>query len=861
MADINNLPDLEFDDDEQPAQAALPDLEFDDEDERADLPVDLDAAPDNNIGYGETALRGAAQMASGGLIDEATAAIGAAKDSIGSESVDFGQAYKAWTDILDRKDKAAAEANPKVDTAAKIAGGVMSMGALGAASKAAQGVGTVGKGLNAANKTLNPALGALNKAKTWTDMGAAGIAGGGLYGFGSSDAHPLADQGGDGVLDEAGLKLKALNKLLGDTNEGATVGLATSPAAVLGGKGIERAMELPAKLGARLMGRSFDDSTAYLANREQINNPELTFKNIQQQIDDHARGVYGQADDVARQSEDTIAAGKESLASGKEALKTSESTIKDAYDRAGMAAKGHKSDVSAAEQAVLDAEKANTGASRGAEREYNTALKAGESKFAADAKSTYVPDEAVDEIKQALKVLNKQMRGAAEGQRATLPTGTKVPMKDMHDYITTQLEARRVNGEFDLLDADAKFLQLMQRRLERKVEVPGEAEAKTVVPEMSPDEVLTHRQNTRGGGLDAKTGTRLPKSDRFVREYRTMLNGKLDSLTPGIEHSEARALLSRKISALDDASGRFGGNSAQVRRALSRLEDPKYQDTAKALERLEQETGKDVRSKMAAYLEAKRLGADPDELRAAYMKTNPAATEREAMEQLRTTGADEVTALRGKADTTRKSADEATRFAENDADDLWESQLTQQDLIRKGMSEAEAKIVAAKTSADAAHQRASIVRPVAPKGSMKREGSQGTLNRLLTRKDTKPEMVLSESMSRVADDMGNPGLMKDIENLATKQRFSGGGPHGSRLASMGGDFASMFGLPRAVGSIPAGMLDFGASKVAKAGLDAAALSGQLAPAAVRGATNELSTEDLIAYLRAKGLIPPEGGAK
>jgi len=431
----------------------------------------------------------------------------------------------------------------------------------------------------------------------------------------------------------------------------------------------------------------------------------------------------------------------------------------------------------------------------------------------------------------------------------------------MHDYVTTQLEARRVNGQFDPLDEDAKFLQLMKSRLERKVKVPGEAKAKTVVPEMSPDEVLTHRQLTRGGGFDAKTGARLPKSDRLVREYRTMLNGKLDALTPGAEHSEARALLSRKINALDDAADRFGGDPDQVRRALSRLEDPKYQDTAKALERLEQETGKDVRSKMAAYLEAKRLGANPDELRAAYMKTNPAATEREAMEQVRTAGADEVAALRGKADTTRKSAAEATRFAENDADELWESQLMQQDLIRKGMSEAEAKIVAAKTAADTAHQRASVMSPIAPKGYMERDGSQGSLRRLLTRKDTKPEMVLSESMSRVADDMGKPGLTEDIENLAIKQKFSGGGPNGSRLVKLGGDVAGMVGLPRAVGSVPAGLLDFGAGKAAKFGLDAAANMSRPVPAGIRGATNDVSTEDLIAYLRAKGLIPPEDGAK
>ena len=123
----------------------------------------------------ESAMRGYAQGGTFGLADELTAGIGAAKDVLTRKDYsplsasDWRDAYKGWVGTVRRADKEAKEANPMTYGAAEIGSGIATSFIPGA-------------------RVLNPSAGA-SAAK----MVGTGAAGGGLAGFGYSEADNLGD--------------------------------------------------------------------------------------------------------------------------------------------------------------------------------------------------------------------------------------------------------------------------------------------------------------------------------------------------------------------------------------------------------------------------------------------------------------------------------------------------------------------------------------------------------------------------------------------------------------------------------------------------------------------------------------------
>lgn len=123
----------------------------------------------------ESAMRGYAQGGTFGLADELTAGIGAAKDVLTRKDYsplsasDWRDAYKGWVGAIRRADKEAKEANPMTYGAAEIGSGIATSFIPGA-------------------RVLNPSAGA-SAAK----MVGTGAAGGGLAGFGYSEADNLGD--------------------------------------------------------------------------------------------------------------------------------------------------------------------------------------------------------------------------------------------------------------------------------------------------------------------------------------------------------------------------------------------------------------------------------------------------------------------------------------------------------------------------------------------------------------------------------------------------------------------------------------------------------------------------------------------
>lgn len=810
----SGLPPLEFDDEPQAVttKSGLPPLSFDDEDDEiGQLPVDSrdpessstnaqierQAELEKQYSIPESMARGAVKNAPllgqfidelGGGLEVAGAAVGLR--GVGSDSVSnirletdeedkqsFGDIYREARDGKRQRYDEAYEANPFAygtgATASTLSGAMLPKAVN--VSKADKLPAVLGKGATVGGVT---AAGA-STGETWKDVTLDTVLG-----------------AGGGAVGAAGAKY-----VLEPAIKGAVKNVIARP-----------------------LGRA-DVVDDYMANASKVNDPDIGFEPIQSKMDDYATGVYASSKEALESADDTIANSRLIRDQGEAALKESDGVVKAGYDAHTMARKGYDADVKAAERALAEASRGSEAEVRAAEKVYQSALRDAKSRFAAEQKAVQVPDEAVEAVDGALKRLEEQMKAAAAQQRSTLPDDMKVPVKDMHSWIDAQLKERVVNGAFDPMDDDAKFLQLMKSRLERKVRVEGQKKPVTTVPDMTPDELLSHRQMTKGGGFDANTGARLPKSDRFVREYRAKLNEKLDSLGTGEQHKAARAILAKKISALDEASDRFGGDSDQVRRMLGRVGDPKHQEVTAALERLEKEAGGDIKAKLSAYLDAKRLGANEDELRAAFMKTNPAAAEREAVAAARSAGQSRLSQSETELGSLRQSAKARADLLENEADEVWAAELDRQAGIRQGMTEAEqkaAEAVAQKAAAKAALKQTAAVSPIGANGT---PDSQATLRKLLFASDKKPETQLKAAVSNISEE-----LPEQIRLLRIKQKLAGGGPQGSRGAVVGGNLAQGFvaaagGGPiaqkvaRGIGNLGGAAVDYSAGTVTKIALD------------------------------------------
>lgn len=123
----------------------------------------------------ESAMRGTAQGSTFGLADEITSGIGAAKDVFTRKDYsplsfeDWRDAYRGWNSAIRKADQKAKEANPIAYGAGEIGGGIATS-------------------FIPAARVLNPAAGS-SAAK----MIGAGAAGGGIAGFGYSEADNLGD--------------------------------------------------------------------------------------------------------------------------------------------------------------------------------------------------------------------------------------------------------------------------------------------------------------------------------------------------------------------------------------------------------------------------------------------------------------------------------------------------------------------------------------------------------------------------------------------------------------------------------------------------------------------------------------------
>ena len=173
-------------------------------------------------GAGEAALRGAAQSASFGLIDEFTAGVGAAGDfaqaKLGQRGdISLGDAYRTRRDVIRKADATAAEAQPLAYGGGALAGGVASVVGGGALLQAARA------------RAIPAATGPI--FKTAAQRVGAAAAGGGVAGAGASEADLTRGKVGEFAGDVAkgaavgGVLQAGVDKAVGPLSRAAQAGL------------------------------------------------------------------------------------------------------------------------------------------------------------------------------------------------------------------------------------------------------------------------------------------------------------------------------------------------------------------------------------------------------------------------------------------------------------------------------------------------------------------------------------------------------------------------------------------------------------------------------------------------------------
>lgn len=857
MTDENKLPELHFDD-EEPKTPQLPELKFDDAPEEEPKKAPAEKAEANPTTTLEALIRGGGQGVTLGFGDELTAMVGAAKDSIGSDSVDFGQAYQAWKNVINKRDAQAEKEHKGAYRTGEIGGGVLNGLALGAA----------GKAIPALSKTasaVNPTLGALNKGKTWTDFAKAGALMGGAMGAGQSQANLIS---GDSLNTET-------SKLIDDMLAGAATGAALSPVAVLGGKALEKTVQGGAKGIAKIFGKG-DIADEYMQHAAEVNHPDINFEKIQEQLDSHGQKVF-QAESDAKAAmqdftdqlpvrRDTIHTAQADLKAARDAHaakveafkqfeKESNKTVRDVYDGFDKMHKGWTQDVAAAEEALANTDKTNAAAVKEAQKAVEAARDAAEKKLRSELKGVLPSDEAQTAVTGALAKLEGQIKEAAAKQTATLPVGTKTSMKPLYDELGQQIEARKIAGELDAGDTPGRYLEWLQNRLVRTAE-DGDNTISEVV-DLSPAEIVRLRQNTKGGGFNLPNGEPVRGADAHARAFRQRLNDILESLTPGDEHKASRKALHELLNVSDDAAPIFGKQEPDALRSeLARVADPKHADKRAILTKLGKTTGVDVEGPLAPYLEAQKALKDPEAFAAMLQKSNPTEAEQAALDSLIARADGESAAAKKAIEATKKEVGEKVTSEEQGADAAWWHKLLQQEdeaqkvaQSAKELAEAEASFNermggrskyeverdlqaqsrALRKEFEAARDASRAVSSIVKRDPT--QGSQDAIRRAIFSNPNKPETLLKQELAKLGTEMGDPDLARKLDMLRIKQRLMTGGPNGSRVANMFGNIGAWVGdkskLPlartggKALGSILGGLADYSTGTITKKALDAA----------------------------------------
>jgi hypothetical protein len=828
----DELPDLEFDDE-------LPELKFDDPvpaaDEAASMPLDL--TPIHKTTTVGALLRGTGQGLTAGFSDEGLGLLDralysftedgrnmlAANKKLKDEGFtgDIGpttgsEAYTMGRDEERQLNKTASEEHSGMYNTGNVAGSLLGVAGGTAALK--------GIGATKAAATLNPALGKFKDPKAWAAMAKSMGILGAMEGAGRSEADSLGGVAADTVL-------------------GAGTGVVISPVAKVFGHGIDGLAKAGGKSVARYLGRG-DVADDYIKNAARVNDKDLTFDNLQQHIDDHGNQIFNAADDAAEVAARDKEAAAAAMAEYKQTTETTDKAVEEIGKMYNQAAASSKGEIAAAEQAIGVGEKATNATIKQAERAKDEAIRAAREQYKRGLKKTaeVVPDEAVALTDDALKAANEQWQELAKKQVELTPKGVKVDMNDVVADLKRQLNERKIAGRVDTADIDAKTIKEMLGRLQQKTKVDGKVQVN--VPELTPQEVTLLRQNTKGGAFDANTGAPIPRSDRVVRAFRKSLNAKLDALDPGNPAlADARQKLSTQIQRLDDASGAFGGDPDTVRRALARTADPKYKDLAAILDDLGQSTGKDIKGSMRGYYDARRQLSDANTFDEAFAATNPAATERAAIEEARQAGALSKQEAEAALAALRQKNAGLDSLAENNMMEAWENAINRQGDARVSLDEVLGRFKQSGPAADAAKKQVKDLRGVISRGPDGKADSQDVIRRLLFAKSNKPETHLKAAMSKIGEQSGRPKLAEDLDMLRIKERFSAGGPNGSRLSQTGRAAGRLLGkgskAAADAGALVGGAGDYRSGKIAKKALDAYLATQKVVPTFVHGLTAAL----------------------
>jgi hypothetical protein len=525
-----------------------------------------------------------------------------------------------------------------------------------------------------------------------------GAVAGGVYGLGNSKS---GNEGGAAV-------------------HGAGAGTIVAPL-------FQKALEAIARGGAGLLGRKSDVVDPYLENPEKYNDPNLTFENVQENIDKPLRKMIGDIGSTEQELTATKQLGREA--------------VKDANTKADRA----------------------------------------RAEYIQNLRDTKVPDDAPDAVREALKQQRGHVNDLFDKQIEALEkSGKNVPIEALSEYLTNELEKRKVNGEFLPDDPDVAKIRQYQSALDtiRKPEASDlvdqfgnslNTDAAPTVTEISPKSLRDLRAyvgRINDAAYNGKVGGHSPAGQAVGKQFNREINNILDTSLPNSTEAQmARQELAKQTRLNETASDEFGGEFIQGK--LASLANANNRERLSILTQLDAGTGGKVLPKLKAYMDAQALLGNKVKLEDAIAKLPEILNARQV-------GA---------------NAEQATAAAAQ-------------------------KLNAAK----AVHESVDGLTP---------DSSQAAIRRLLHTSNVKPEVRTREQLEKLGDLAGDDFVGR-IGDLKVKNAFTGGNPNGSRLVQMGkGVGRAVAGEPgAAVGGVLGGAVDYSTGKLAKWGLDAYRLSAE-----------------------------------
>ncbi len=269
---------------------------------------------DKALSYGDAALRGAAQGASAGFIDEMTAGVGAAIDKgqavLGQRGdISFGDAYRTRRDVIRKADEKAAEEHPVTFGSGTVAGTALAMAAPGPGKVLGSARVATDVGRSAAATLGSSIGGALVRRMGTEGLGRAVIAANeaAIAGVGMSKGDLTKGEIGEVAKDAAvGGMLGAGASIAAEKTAGAIGGLGAAIGRKLEGLAETRAFKAAVGNQGKVYNNAVAQDRVNEIGREVLDSGTLKARDVINPFKTPAAAIRDRAEDKAAQAWDKI---------------------------------------------------------------------------------------------------------------------------------------------------------------------------------------------------------------------------------------------------------------------------------------------------------------------------------------------------------------------------------------------------------------------------------------------------------------------------------------------------------------------------------------------------------------------------